>query len=171
MPNRLVLKLLPGLLLALALAGTALAGGVVVSLDTPLPQPNAGQAFSIEFTIRSAHDGSLQGGLTPFITATDAQTGEALTFEAGALQDTGRYAATIVLPTAGEWAWQIHPTVDYPHEMIAVMPPIQVQPAALPAPSPAALAPSLLWVAAMAVLLLALGVGLAARRRAVAQVS
>jgi hypothetical protein len=175
MRTRFLLKLLPGLLLSLVLAGTALAGGVIVSLDTAVPETHAGDPFTVEFTIRSMHDGSLQDGFSPFVTATHAETGEVVTFDARALDDPGRYTVTLALPTAGEWAWQIHPEADYPHELIASQVPLQVLPAAAsaasaPNPAPLAAAPTLLWASAAALGLLSLvGLGLLARRRALAR--
>jgi hypothetical protein len=168
-----MLKLLPGLLLSLFLAGTALAGGVIVSLDTAVPETHAGDPFTVAFTIRSMHDGSLQDGFSPFVTATHAQSGESLTFDARSLGEPGRYAVTLALPAAGEWAWQIHPEAHYPEELIAAMPPIQALPAAgsapaaasAPAATPPVVAPGHLWAAA-AVGLLALVTLVLARRKA-----
>jgi hypothetical protein len=175
MRTPLLLKLLPGLLLTLLLAGVALAGGVIVTLDTAVPETHAGDPFTVEFTIRSMHDGSLQEGFSPFVTATHGATGEVLTFNAKPLADPGRYAVTLALPAAGEWAWQIHPEAYYPQELIAVMPPIQALPAAGsvppaagdPAVTPPVIAPGLLWTGAAALGLLALiTLGLLARRKA-----
>jgi hypothetical protein len=173
MRSRLMLKLLPGLFLSLVLAGTALAGGVIVTLDTAVPETHAGDPFTVEFTIRSMHDGSLQDGFTPFVTATHAETGQVVTFDAKALDDPGRYTVTLALPAAGEWAWQIHPEAHYPEELIADMVPVQVlpAPAAAPAVAPAVaapvVAPGLLWTLAGAFGLLALlTIGWLARRKA-----
>jgi hypothetical protein len=175
MRTRWLLKLLPGLLLSLALAGVALAGGVIVTLDTAVPETHAGDPFTVEFTIRSMHDGSLQDGFSPVVRATHAETGEVVTFDARPLADPGRYSVTLTLPAAGEWAWQVHPEAYYPDELIAAMPPIQALPVAgsvspassAPAVAPPVIAPGLLWTAAVVLGLLAVTtLALLSRRKA-----
>jgi len=161
MRTRLLLKLLPGLLLAALLAGTALAGGVVVTLDGEVGAVTPNTPFDVSFTIRSAHDQSLQTDLTPTVTAANAATGETLTFTGAALADPGRYQATVTLP-AGTWNWSIVPFSDYPKEMIATLPPLQV--AAPAAAAPVTLSPALLW-AGLPLAAVLLGALLVAGRR------
>lgn len=163
MRTRLWLKLLPGLLLAALLAGTAFAGGVVVTLDVEVGAVPAGTPFDVNFTIRSAHDQSLLTGLEPTVTAVNAATGEMVTFEAAALADPGRYQATVTLP-AGMWNWTITPARDYPSEMLVALPPLEVVVAPATAAAPA-LSPALLWAAVPLAGLLAGALFLVSRRR------
>jgi hypothetical protein len=166
MRTRFWLKLLPGLLLAL-LAATAFAGGVVVTLDEELGAVTPNTPFDVDFTIRSAHDGSMQDGFTPFITAVNSETGESLTFDAIAQTDAGHYRATMTLP-AGTWNWRIAPDRDYPDQLIAEMTPLEVT-AAAAAPASRALAGvsvNWLWVVLPLVALLLSVLALASRRRA-----
>jgi hypothetical protein len=164
-----LLKLIPGLLLIL-LAGTVLAGGVVVTLDESIGDATTGKAFDVNFTLRSMHDGSLQDGWHPIILATHPSTGETLRFDAATLGEAGRYSASLTLPVAGEWTWRIVPEADYPAELISEMTPITVLPAAAPAVQSApATVPAAAWVAAALVSVAGLGLVLARlRRRAVA---
>jgi hypothetical protein len=144
------LKLLPGLCLVL-LAGTALAGGVVISLVGEVPNPEAGRPFDVHFNIISAHDGSAQPGFHPIVTAVNADTGEKVTAQAEPVDSSGLYQAALTLPTAGTWQWTITPEGDYPKEMAGVMTPLTVAaPAAV-----AAASPSFMGVAPMQWLLLA----------------
>ena len=159
-------KLIPGLLLIL-LAGTALAGGVVVSVDEAITDVTPGAAFDVNFTIRSAHDGSLQDGFHPIVMATDPATEEALRFEAVTRTEPGRYSVTLTLPTTGEWTWRIIPDADYPQELVAEMTPISVQAAAVvpaAASTPATL-PVAAWVSLALMSAAALGLVLFGLRR------
>lgn len=135
--QRFLLKLLPGLCLAL-LAGTALAGGVVVSLVGDVPNPEAGQPFDISFNIFSAHDGSPQDEFHPIVTAINADTGEKVTARAEAVGEVGHYQATLTLPAAGTWQWQILPEADYPAHLANALTPITVS---APAAAESAAAP------------------------------
>lgn len=170
MARRWLLSMVTGLLLAL-LATTAWAGGIVVGVEGAMPQAAAGTPFTLHFSIRSAHDGSMQSGFDPTVIATNPATGETVQVDALSLEQPGQYAATLTLPTAGEWNWKIVPMTDYPEEFVLELTPLQVQPAGglarLAAPGSA-----LAWLAAppaLLALLAALAVGLAGvalRRRA-----
>jgi hypothetical protein len=133
--RRWLWKLLPGLCLVL-LAGTALAGGVVVSLEGEVPNPQAGTPFEVGFNIYSAHDGSPQAGFHPIVTATNAATGETITAHARAEGEAGHYTVALSLRSAGTWQWQIRPEADYPADLVSPLTPIIVAaPAAASAPS------------------------------------
>src|SRR6185295_9611985 len=136
MRARFWLKLLPGLLLAALMAGTALAGGIVITLDQGVNNVTPNQPFDVNFTIRSMHDKSFQDGFTPIITAVNAETGATLTFEARATKEPGRYQATLTLP-AGTWNWTISPDSYYPEELTAVMTPLEVSASAAAVAAPA----------------------------------
>ena len=138
--KRLLLKLLPGLCLVL-LAGTALAGGVVVSLDGEIANPEAGTPFDVNFTILSAHDGSVQDSFFPTIKATHAETGEVVTTHAQATGE-GHYTASLTLPAAGTWNWEILPDPGYPAELSAKLTPLTVVEAVAVAAPEQAAAPS-----------------------------
>jgi hypothetical protein len=146
--QRFLLKLLPGLCLVL-LAGTALAGGVVVSLVGDVPNPEAGQPFDVRFNIHSAHDGSAQGEFHPTVTAINAGTGEKVTAQAQAAGEVGQYQATLTLPTAGTLNWEILPEAGYPRDLVSQLTPLTV---AAPSAAVTTAAPSfagvpvMLWV-------------------------
>jgi hypothetical protein len=137
MRARFWLKLLPGLLLAALMAGTALAGGVVITLDQDLSGVTPDKPFDVNFTIRSMHDKSYQDGFTPIITAVNAETGAELTFDAVAGEGPGQYRATLTLP-AGTWNWTIRPDGYYPDSLMATMTPIEVSAASAAVAAPAA---------------------------------
>jgi hypothetical protein len=100
-----------GLLLALS-AGAATAGGwATIQADTGNPQqPNAGEPFTFGFTV-------LQHGVTPagwvetptFVGISGA-TGERVEAKAVAQGADGHFVATVTLPSAGYWTWQVQLT-------------------------------------------------------------
>ena len=164
-------SLLIAVLLTLPLATTVWAGGIVVSLEGAVPAAQAGTPFTVQFTIRSMHDSSLQEGFTPIVLATDTQTGETVRVEATELAERGHYAATLTLPSAGEWRWQITPMADYPSEFVLELTPLQVQPAGAAAAAPPTTVswlgtPATLGLLILAVALVVLVGLLAVRRRA-----
>lgn len=97
-----------GLLVALS-AGAASAGGwATIQADSGNPpQPNAGEQFTFGFIV-------LQHGVTPagwvetptFLGINEA-TGERVEVEAVAQGADGHFVATVTLPSAGFWTWQI----------------------------------------------------------------
>jgi hypothetical protein len=153
--------------MALALVSGARAGGwSVVTLDSGSAlDPASGQAIrpdepiSFGFMVRQ-HGNTPMAGLTPMITATSRDTGEAVTAQARAEGAVGHYVATLTLPSAGTWAWKIDAFGP-----IAEMTPIVVAaPAPAPAPAPAAPAAWPVWAAL--VVAIAAGAGLLIRSRA-----
>lgn len=159
------------LLLALGLAGVAGAGGwsvvvldresALIGVDRPV---DAGAPFTIGFTVLQ-HGKTPVDGLTPRITLSSA-AGEGVTVFAEGEGGPGHYVATITLPEAGTWTWQIDAFGP-----IATMAPITV---AAPAPAPAPLTPApalALWgaLAGLAIALLAVALlALRGRRPAAA---
>ena len=130
MLRRSILSLALALAAILALAMPALAGGVVVTLDSTPTDVQAGAPFTVGFMIISAHEGHLP--ITdgkPIILATNAATKERVTANAKAEGEPGHYVATLTLPSAGKWEWSIHPwgELNYP---TAVLSPIEVRAAA-----------------------------------------
>jgi hypothetical protein len=163
--------MLAGLLLALGLAGVAGAGGwsvvvldresALIGVDRPV---EAGAPFTVGFTVLQ-HGKTPVDGLTPKLTLMSGSGGP-LTVFAEAEGGPGHYVATITLPEAGTWTWQIDAFGP-----IAAMAPITV---AAPAPAPARVAPApalALWgaLAALAIALLAVALlALRGRRPAAA---
>jgi len=127
MLRRTIRSVILALALLFVLAAPAFAGGGVVTLDGAPSGVQAGVAFTVGFTVISAHDGSAQSGLLPEITAFNASTQEKLTVAAEGSGADGHYVATLTLPSDGEWTWSIYPfgiKADYPASM---MTPIQVR--------------------------------------------
>ncbi|HLF29112.1 MAG TPA: hypothetical protein VJG32_22520 [Anaerolineae bacterium] len=178
MLRRSALSVVLALLVALALALPAFAGGVVVSVDQPPPPDiGAGEPFTVGFTVISAHDGSPESGLEPTITTTNPNTKEKITVTARREGAAGHYVATLTLPAEGEWNWEIQPFGRYGENYPAsVMTPISVRAGAVqsaPAETATPIAPSTALWPTLGVLLLAAGaaaiVMLRARRRAAAR--
>jgi hypothetical protein len=140
-----------------------------------MPQAEAGTPFTLSFTIRSAHDGSMQSGFSPIVVATHPQSGETVKVYGLPLDEPGTYSATLTLPAAGEWNWKIVPSAGYPDEFVLELTPLQVQPAgglaraAAPASTLAGLASPPALVALLAVLAAGLAGAVVLRRRAVAR--
>ncbi len=113
-----------GLLVALTV-GTAAAGGwaTIQSDEGNPPQPNAGATFTFGFTV-------LQHGVTPAgwveaptFLGLNAATGERVEVKAVAQGADGHFVATVTLPSAGFWTWQIVLTdliVETPPQAMAV---------------------------------------------------
>jgi hypothetical protein len=155
--KRSFIGLLIALLILAMLTIPALAGGVIVSLDGMPATPHAGEPFTVGFTIFSAHDGSAQAGMAPIITATHATTQEKVTVTAQSEGEPGHYQATLTLPSAGEWNWEIQPLGKYAENYPpSVMTPLQVSTAGvqLAPQSQAALTP-MPWMALAGVTTLA----------------
>jgi len=138
MVRRLVLKTIFVLVLLLALAVPALAGGVVVSLDGAPQNATPGDPFEVGFTILSAHDGSPQVGMGPIVMLTNAATGETVEVTAEDSGEAGHYVAVVTLPSEGQWSFEIQPLGKYADNYPpSVMTPIQASaPAAAEASVP-----------------------------------
>lgn len=95
------------LLLALAFKITALAGGwAVITLDELPGEVEANQPLDIGFMIRQ-HGVTPLEGQSPVITAKFAGSNKSLSVLAIEEGEVGHYAATLTLPQAGEWQWNI----------------------------------------------------------------
>ena len=125
------------LLAAVAWPRVALAGGVSVTLDRQPADVEAGKPFTVGFMVRSAHDGREPiTGLAPAVIATNPATDERVAETAKADGDPGHYAATLTLPSAGEWRWQIQPFGLNQQDMTTTQPSIQVRAAGASAAPP-----------------------------------
>lgn len=158
------LATLGGLLLALALVGGVRAGGwsivvldsedALVGVNSPLA---ADTPVMIGFTVLQ-HGQTPMNDLAPRIIATNQATGAIEQVVATAEGGPGHYVATLRLPEAGVWSWQIDAFGP-----IATMAPLTV---AAPAPAPAPAAPALVpWLALLIVLAGGLALVVTRRRR------
>jgi LPXTG-motif cell wall-anchored protein len=117
----------------LLISTAALAGGVAIANLDSTPQPRAGEATTLGFTL-------LQHGVTPVtsgdvsVVARNDATGESVTTKGHAEGKPGHYLATMTFPSAGSWTWEI--TLEN-LLMQSKFPPLTVLPA-VGAPAPAA---------------------------------
>jgi hypothetical protein len=108
MSNRLSRALAAALLLlGLTLTGASAGGWATITADsTNPPQPNAGEKFTFGFTV-------LQHGVTPagWVGATfvgiNTTTGARVEAKATSQGPDGHFVATVTLPSAGSWMWQV----------------------------------------------------------------
>ena len=120
------LSLIIGLLLILGLfanASSVRAGGWAALTMTELPtEIVADEPFTVEFLL-------LQHGQTPMsgndvfteITAVHATSGEQLSFAPESGKEPGTFVATLTLPAAGEWQWEVEAfTAVYPMPSLLV---------------------------------------------------
>ncbi|HET7089061.1 MAG TPA: c-type cytochrome [Anaerolineae bacterium] len=102
-----ILKLLLVIIVVLAIAAPARAGGwAVVTLDQLPAQVVAGEPLTIGFMVRQ-HGRTPVDGLTPRVTATRAGINESFTVTAKPQGDIGHYAAALAFPGTGTWNWTI----------------------------------------------------------------
>ena len=108
MRRRLALAASTASILSLILAATAFAGGWANAvMDTPPDDPAGPNApITLGFTL-------MQHGVTPVdwgiaqIVLTNAETGEQIVADAAPSGATGHWAATVTLPTAGSWTYEV----------------------------------------------------------------
>lgn len=87
----------------LALAAPALAGGwVVVTLDALPGEVRAGETVPLSFVARQ-HGQTPADFLEPTLVARNVDTGETVRATAGKAAEPGRYAASLTLPSDGQW--------------------------------------------------------------------
>jgi cytochrome c2 len=122
-----VVVILAVLLMGALIVLPVMAGGwAVVTLNSLPTNVVAETPFAVGFAVRQ-HGQHLIGGLTPQITAVHLETHETVTVQAEAEGQAGHYAATITLPSAGQWQWQINAFgFDQPMPNLAVQPSIIV---------------------------------------------
>lgn len=126
-------------LLAALLAGPAgaLAGGwATVTLDSLPAEVRAGEAFEIGFTVRQ-HGDKPTNQVEPTVALTDPATKQSIYFKATQQGAAGHFVATVTVPAAGAWEWEIIPAPFAGTQLVAlsVAPPApaKVAPAAGPA--------------------------------------
>jgi hypothetical protein len=95
------------MLVIAVLALLSFAGGwATVTLDALPENVVADQPLQIGFVVRQ-HGTRPLSGLTPVIRAMHADTGEKVAANAKGEGEIGHYVATITLPTAGTWNWEV----------------------------------------------------------------
>jgi len=82
-------------------------GWSTVKLDAVPTDVVAGQGFTVGFTVLQHGERPL-ADLQPYITVTNAETGERLRFDATAQGEAGHYAARVTLTDEGTWDWAIN---------------------------------------------------------------
>lgn len=124
------------LLLALAFAVPALAGGwAVITLDELPGRVAANQPLKIGFMIRQ-HGVTPMGGQTPIIMAHLDGSSQSVSVEANAEGKVGHYVATLTFPQSGEWQWSIKAfTMNQPMPALTVMEATAVETKSEPATS------------------------------------
>jgi hypothetical protein len=90
-------------------AGPALARDLTVTLDPLPPEVAVGVPLRVGFTILAAPDGQPVPGLTPLIVARQRGRLHVMTL-ARPQSPGGHYQATLILPAAGVWQWEVHPS-------------------------------------------------------------
>jgi hypothetical protein len=108
MTRRILRSLAAAALLLAASAGAVSAGGwatIQADAGNP-PQPNAGEHFTFGFTVLQ-HGVTPAGWETPTFLGINGATGERVEAKAIAQGADGHFVATVTLPSAGFWTWQV----------------------------------------------------------------
>lgn len=97
-----------GLLVALVAGGANAGGWATIQADAGNPhQPNAGEPFTFGFTVLQ-HGVTPAGWVnTPTFVGISGVTGERIEVKAVAQGVDGHFVATVTLPSAGYWTWQV----------------------------------------------------------------
>jgi hypothetical protein len=99
-----------GLLVALSVGAVSAGGWATIQADTGNPQPNAGEPFTFGFMVLQ-HGVTPAGWVeTPTFVGTNGKTGERIEAKAVAQGADGHFVATVTLPSAGYWTWQVELT-------------------------------------------------------------
>jgi hypothetical protein len=119
MPNRLFRALAAALLVAGFAVTSAGAGGwATITADTTNPpQPHAGVPFTFGFTVLQ-HGVTPAGWVHPTFVAINVTSGTRIEAKATSQGADGHFVATVTLPNAGNWTWQ----VDMPDLMVETAP-------------------------------------------------
>jgi hypothetical protein len=108
MTRRILRSLAAAALLVALSAGAVSAGGwatIQADAGNP-PQPNAGEHFTFGFTVLQ-HGVTPAGWETPTFLGINGATGERVEAKAIAQGADGHFVATVTLPSAGFWTWQV----------------------------------------------------------------
>jgi hypothetical protein len=108
MPNRLFRALAAALLIAGFTVTSASAGGwATITADrTNPPQPHAGVPFTFGFTVLQ-HGVTPAGWVHPTFVGTNVTTGARVEATATSQGADGHFVATVTIPSAGNWTWQV----------------------------------------------------------------
>jgi hypothetical protein len=119
MPNRLFRALAAALLVAGFTVTSASAGGwATINADkTNPPQPHAGVPFTFGFTVLQ-HGVTPAGWVHPTFVGINVTSGARIEAKATGQGADGHFVATVTLPSAGNWTWQ----VDMPDLMVETAP-------------------------------------------------
>ena len=119
MPNRLFRALAAALLVAgLTVTGASAGGWATITADKANPpQPHAGVPFTFGFTVLQ-HGVTPAGWVHPTFVGTNVTTGARIEAKATSQGADGHFVATVTLPNAGNWTWQ----VDMPDLMVETAP-------------------------------------------------
>ena len=101
--------LVPLILAPLALALPVQAADLRVTLDTLPGGASVGVPLKVGFSVLLEPDGQPATGLSPLIVARN-RTGSQVVVQARPASAQGHYAATLILPSAGSWNWEIYPS-------------------------------------------------------------
>jgi hypothetical protein len=112
----MAIRVFRALVAALLLVGltltTATAGGwaTIVADSTNPPQPKEGDTFTFGFTVLQ-HGVTPAGWVeTPTFVGINATTGQRIEAKATGQGADGHFVATVTLPSAGNWTWQVNLT-------------------------------------------------------------
>jgi len=111
MPNRLFRALAAALLVAgLTITGASAGGWATITADkTNPPQPHAGVPFTFGFTVLQ-HGVTPAGWVHPTFVGTNVTSGARIEAKATSQGADGHFVATVTLPSAGNWTWQVDMT-------------------------------------------------------------
>jgi hypothetical protein len=100
-----------GLLVALSAGAVSAGGWATIKADTANPpNPNAGEPFTFGFTVLQ-HGVTPAGWVnTPTFLGINGATGQRVEAKAVAEGADGHFVATVTLPSAGYWTWQVELT-------------------------------------------------------------
>jgi hypothetical protein len=122
MPNRLFRALAAALLVTGVTLASASAGGwaTITADKANPPQPHAGQPFTFGFTVLQ-HGVTPAGWVDPTFIGINVTTGARVQAAATPQGADGHFVATVTLPTAGNWTWQVEMT-----DLIVETPPVSL---------------------------------------------
>jgi hypothetical protein len=128
--------------LALAAAGTALAGGWATVGVSPGPPDGGGPGSTWNVNLEVLQHGRTPlDGIVPTIAIHNTDTGATQTFTAKATGEPGMYAAKVVFPTKGTWEYTIDDGFSRTHTFKAIAigdaPAAAIRSAREPTPAPA----------------------------------
>ncbi len=108
MTRRFLTGLAAAALLVALSAGAVSAGGwATIQADSGNAQPNAGEPFTFGFTVLQ-HGVTPAGWVeTPTFLGINGTTGERVEAKATASGADGHFVATVTIPSAGYWTWQV----------------------------------------------------------------